>query len=77
MRITALKKSESGNSLALRMVEMEGIDKQVELKFYFPLKSLFKTNMIEEEPKDTGMKGKVLKIDIGKNAIETFRMDLL
>ena len=77
VRITALKKSESGNSLALRMVEMEGIDKQVELKFYFPLKSLFKTNMIEEEPKDTGMKGKVVKIDIGKNAIETFRMDLL
>ena len=77
VRITALKKSESGNSLALRMVEMEGIDEQVEFKFYFPLKSLFKTNMIEEEPKDTGMKGKVVKIDIGKNAIETFRMDLL
>ena len=36
------------------MVEMEGIDEKVELKFYFPVKSLFKTNMIEEEPKDTG-----------------------
>ncbi len=76
VRITALKKSESGNSLILRMVEMEGVDEQVELKFYFPLKSLFKTNMIEEEPKDTGMKGKVVKIDIGKHAIETFRIDL-
>ena len=63
VRITALKKSESGNSLILRMVEMEGIDEKVELKFYFPVKSLFKTNMIEEEPADAGQKGKVLKID--------------
>ena len=55
---------------------MEGIDKKIDLKFYFPVKSLFKTNIIEEEPKDTGLKGKVLKIDIGKNSIETFRMDL-
>ena len=76
VKITALKKSESGNSLILRMVEMEGVDKQVELKFYFPIKSLYKTNIIEEEPEDAGMKGKVLKIDIGKNAIETFRIDL-
>jgi alpha-mannosidase len=74
VRITAIKKSESGSNLILRMVEMEGIDEKVELKFYFPVKSLFKTNIIEEEPKDMGQKGKVLKIDIGKNAIETFRI---
>ena len=58
------------------MVEMEGMDEKVELKLYYPVRSLFKTNIIEEEPKDTGLKGKVLKVDIGKNSIETFRMDL-
>jgi alpha-mannosidase len=76
IRITALKKSESGNSLIMRMVDMEGIDKQVDLKFYFPVKALFKTNIIEEEPKDTGQKEKSIKLDIGRNSIETIRIDL-
>jgi alpha-mannosidase len=76
VRITAIKKSETSNSLILRMAEMEGVDKVIDLKFYYPVKALFKTNIIEEEPKDTGQKGKVIKIDLGKNAIETFRIDL-
>jgi alpha-mannosidase len=76
VRITTIKKSESDNSLILRMTEMEGTDKKIDLKFYYPVKSLFKTNIIEEEPKDTGQKGTVMKIDIGKNSIETFRLDL-
>jgi alpha-mannosidase len=76
VRITALKKSETGNSLILRVVEMEGVDEKIDLKFYYPIKSLFRTNMIEEDPVDTGQKGKVMKIDMGKNAIETFKIDL-
>ena len=76
VRITAIKKSESGSSLIMRMVEMNGMDEKVDLKFYFPVKALYKTNLIEEDPVDTGQKGKLLKIEIGKNAIETFRIDL-
>jgi alpha-mannosidase len=76
VRITALKKSEAGNSLILRMVEMEGRDEQIELKLYFPVKALFKTNLIEEEEKNKGQNGNLLKLDIGKNSVETFRMDL-
>jgi alpha-mannosidase len=75
VRITALKKSETGNSLILRMVEMEGKDKNVELKLYFPVRSFFRTNIIEENDKDTGQSGKVLSTEIGKHAIETFRID--
>ena len=76
VRITALKKSGSANALILRMVEMEGTDKKVDLKFYFPVKALYKTNIIEEDAKDTGLKGTVLNVGIGKNSIETFRVDL-
>ncbi|MBK8882093.1 MAG: alpha-mannosidase [Bacteroidales bacterium] len=76
VRITALKKSESANPLIMRMVEMAGVDEKVDLKFYFPLKALFKTNLIEEDAKATGLNGKVLKLDIGKNSVETFRIDL-
>jgi alpha-mannosidase len=75
VRITALKKSETGNSLILRMVEMEGKDEKIEMKLYFPVKALFKTNIIEEDEKNTGQNGNLLNIDIGKNSIETFRMD--
>ena len=76
VRITALKKSESTNSLILRLVEMEGKDQNVAIKLYYPVKSLFRTNIIEEEEKDTGQKGKSLNIELGNNSIETFRIDL-
>ncbi len=76
VRITALKKSETGNSLILRIVELAGSDEKVEVKFYFPARAFLKTNIIEEEERDTGQKGKILSTDIGKNSIETFRIDL-
>jgi alpha-mannosidase len=76
IRITALKKSETGRSLILRMVEMEGIDEKIDLNFYYPVNSFLKTNLVEEEETNTGQKGKLLNLSIGKNSIETFRMDL-
>ena len=59
VRITALKKSESGNGLDIENGGNGRSDKKIDLKFYFPVKSLFKTNIIEEEAKDTGLKGQV------------------
>ncbi len=76
VRITAVKKSEKGNSLILRMVEMKGEDENVEVKLYFPAKAILRTNIIEEEESDTGQKGKVFNTVVGKNSIETFRIDL-
>jgi hypothetical protein len=58
------------------MVEMEGEDKKVDMSLWFPLKSFIKTNLIEEEQEDTGQSGKVLKIEIGKHAIETYKLGL-
>ena len=76
VRVTALKKADSDNSLIIRMVEMEGVDKKVDLKLWFPAESLVKTNMIEEVQSDTGQKGKDLKIDLGRNSIETYKIGL-
>ena len=76
VRITALKKCDTDNSLILRMVEMEGKDENVDMKFYFPLKALIKTNLIEEEEKDTGKKGKTINLDLGRNSIETFKLKM-
>jgi hypothetical protein len=56
------------------MVEMEGADKKIDLKLFTPVKSFMKTNLIEEDEQDTGQNGNVLKLDIGKNSIETFKL---
>jgi alpha-mannosidase len=74
-RITALKKSESGNSLILRLTEMERKDRDTELKMYFPVKALLKTNLVEEDPAETGQKDKNLLLKTGKSSVETYRLD--
>ena len=74
VRITAFKKGDDDKSVIIRMVEMEGVDQNVELKLFIPVKAFLKTNLIEEEGEDTGQSGKVLKINISKNSIETYKL---
>ncbi len=74
VRVTALKKDDKSNSLIMRMVNMESKDRSVTMKLWLPSSSFIKTNMIEDGIKDTGLKGKDLSIDLGKNSIETFRI---
>jgi alpha-mannosidase len=58
------------------MIEMEGKDKKIDLRLFFPVKDLIKTNLIEEDEYDTGKSGNVLKLDIGRNSIATFKLKL-
>ena len=74
MRVTTLKKSETDNSMIIRLVEMEGKNQNVEIKLFAPVKHLYKTNLIEEKGIDLLQSGKILNIQIGKNAIETFQL---
>jgi alpha-mannosidase len=74
VRVTALKKDDKSNSLIIRLVNMEAKNKSVNMKLWFPSASFVKTNLIEEDLEDTGQKGKDLKIDLGKDAIETYRI---
>ena len=76
VRVTTLKKSDTDNTLIIRMVEMKGADQKIELKLFAPVKGLLKTNLIEDEGQDMGQSGKVLDLNIGKNSIETFRLKL-
>lgn len=76
MLLSALKKSDDDNSIIMRMVEMEGTDKNIGLEFFIPVNHLLKTNLIEGDGLDTGQTGKELTIKIGKNSIETFKLDL-
>ena len=74
VRMTAFKKGDDDKSVIIRLVEMRGVDQNFELKLFTPVKALMKTNLIEEEIENTGQTGSVLKLNIGKNSIETFKL---
>ena len=60
----------------MRMVEMEGKNKNIDLKLSFPVKALLKTNLIEEVIQDTGQSGTLFNISLGRNSIETYKLEL-
>ncbi len=74
--LSALKKSDDDNNLIMRLVNMDGTYKNIELEFFTPLKNLLKTNLIEGDGMETGQRGTSMKIGIGKNSIETFKLVL-
>ena len=75
--VTALKKSDDDNDLIIRMVEMNGADNKIGLDMFIPVKGIVKTNLIEKEGDTIDQSGKSLILDLGKNSIETFKLNLL
>ena len=76
VRVTTIKKADNGNGFIMRLVNMENVDRQVDLTLWKPAGSVIRTNLIEEDLSDTGQKGTALKINIGRNSIETYRLIL-
>ncbi len=74
VRITAFKKDEKSNSFIMRIVNLDGVEKNIELSLWIPAKKLMKTNIIEEDISDTGKSGKEIRLGIGKNSIDTYRI---
>lgn len=72
--ITTLKKAEDDHKVVVRLVEMERRDKSFNLKMAWPASTVAKTNLVEEDPVDTGRKGEVIPLFSGKNAIETYKL---
>ena len=74
VRVTALKKCDSDNSLIIRIVEMRGVDQKIKLELFSPVKTLLRTNLIEDGDEDMGQSGKILNLSLGKNSIETYKL---
>ena len=55
------------------MVEMKGVDQNIELRLFSAIKGLVKTNLIEDNGQNTGQGGNIFNLNIGKNSIETFK----
>lgn len=76
VRISTVKKSEDDDNIIVRLVEMEGKDKEVTVTLSVPFTELIKTNLIEEEEQILGITGKSFKVNIGHNAIDTYKLVL-
>jgi alpha-mannosidase len=72
--ITALKKSEDDGSVILRMTDMSGSEQNVLMEMFMPFQKLYRTSLIEEDAKETGLSGNKFNLKIGKNSIETYKL---
>lgn len=74
VRISTIKKSEDDDHVIIRLVEMGGKDKQATVGLSTPFTQLIKTNLIEEEENSMNQSGENIKVNIGKNAIDTYKI---
>jgi alpha-mannosidase len=74
--ITTMKKAEDDTDLVFRLMEAEGEDKIIEVELDKEVQGLSKTDMIEENPEILDQQGKVLKIQLGKHAVDTYKMQM-
>ena len=72
--VSAIKKTDDENNLIIRLYETSGLDTEVTVGFAKPIKGLWKTDIIEENPQGINAQGNSFKIKIGHNAIETFKV---
>ncbi|WP_180335607.1 glycoside hydrolase family 38 C-terminal domain-containing protein [Labilibaculum filiforme] len=72
--ITTIKKAEDDSDVVIRLLEAEGLDKKIQLELNKEVKSISKTDMIEENPKSLNKKGKIIELQLGKNAVETYKI---
>jgi len=74
--VTTMKKAEDNNDIVIRLLEAEGSDKNIKLNLDKEVDKIWKTDMIEENPLDIKQSGKQLKISLGSNAVDTYKMKL-
>lgn len=72
--ISTMKKADADDAIILRLVEMEGQDKDITVTLPFEAEKVTLCNMIEEEQATLETSGKTLKLHLGHNAIETFKL---
>ncbi len=74
--ISAIKKSEDDNSITVRLYDLLGQDKQVNLKMHsnFKLEKAFKTSLIEEELSEQPHSADNLPVELKPYSIETFKV---
>lgn len=72
--VTAMKKADNDDAVILRLVEMEGKDKDVTVRLPFKADSVFRCNLIEDVQEQMPGSGSTVRLHIGHHAIETFKL---
>ncbi len=73
--ISTIKKAEDSDAVVLRLVDMEGKDKEVQIHSFFKLQGAWHTNLIEDEIRNIETNGFSFPIKLGHHAIETYMID--
>ena len=54
-------------------MEADGIDKKIKISLNNEVDMISRTNMIEDNPKYLNQQGKILELQLGKFAVETYK----
>jgi alpha-mannosidase len=73
--VSTFKKTDNENSYIIRLYEVTGEDTDIRITFPFPIKRLWKTDMIEENGKEIQHGNNSFDTRMGHNAIETFKLE--
>jgi len=73
--VTAVKKSENSDDVAIRFYETNGVENtEIEIAPSFEIKDARRTNLIEEDAGKMEHSSKAAKMDLGKYSIETIKL---
>jgi alpha-mannosidase len=73
--ISAVKKCEDDNSVIVRVYDLQGKNTSLRLNVPFGVSKAYRANIIEEPREALSLKSSAVKIEIGKYAIETLKLD--
>jgi len=72
--ITTIKKAEDDGDVVIRLLEAEGINKEVNLNLFKAVEKTMKTDMIEEKPVDMKQSGEGIKLNLEGYVVETYKL---
>lgn len=73
--VSTIKKCEDDNNVVVRLFDIEGVNSDISLWSFMPIKKSYQTNIIEEPQKIIDNKGDILPIKIGHHSIETYKLE--
>ncbi len=74
--LSLIKKADNDNGIIIRITEMEGKNKTVNIQLPFSAKKVIRTNLIEDEQELLNTSGRIITLDLGHHAIETYKIIL-
>jgi len=72
--VSSLKMADEGDAVILRLAELEGVDKDVEVSLPFDAVSVVSCDMIENEQEALHVSGRTISLHLPHHSVETFKI---